>query len=307
MLNRKLVRTGVLANSALFLIAVVTTAGTLLPAVGTQQPLSDSIQWVRFNPELLQLSGLPESEAINAPAITLNKQASLFVNSYLAQNGDVLKNIKERSPQFFTIMDSVFNRYHLPRELKYLAVIESELNTKAVSRVGAVGTWQFMPQTARLLSLKVNARNDERKHLYKSTVAAAKYLNDLHGLFDDWLLTIAAYNAGPAPVYKAIKKAGSRNFWKLQYFLPAETRAHVKKFIGTHYFFEGEGGVTTLTKAEADAYAKKMIAFVAVQNNQLEQKLMARNSAAKNDQPNGHDKNIDLNNTGAGLKVEDEE
>jgi len=271
MTNRKLMKTGVLTNSALSLIVFVTTAGTLLPTADTQKPLNDSIQWVKFNPELLELSGLPESEAANAPVITLNKQASLFVNAYVRQNNDVLEDIKERSPRFFSIMDSVFSRYHLPRELKYLAVVESELNTKAVSKVGAVGTWQLMPQTARLLSLKVNAHNDERKLLYKSTVAAAKYLNDLHDLFDDWLLTIAAYNAGPAPVYKAIKRSGSRNFWKLQNFLPAETRGHVKRFIATHCYFQEENSLTMLTKAETKAYLKEVSEFKVRQNLELDE------------------------------------
>jgi membrane-bound lytic murein transglycosylase D len=142
-------------------------------------------------------------------------------------------------------------KYGLPAELKYLAVIESELKSTATSWAGAVGPWQLMPETARVLGLKVNRKVDERKSYTKSTNAAALYLRDLYNEFGDWLLVIAAYNGGPANVYAAIKKSqGSRNFWKLQYYLPAETRMHVKKFIGTHYVFEGQGSVTTLTKAE---------------------------------------------------------
>jgi len=79
--------------------------------------------------------------------------------------------------------------------------------------------------------------------------------------FGDWLLVIAAYNGGPAPVYKAIRKSGSHNFWKLQAYLPAETRGHVKRFISTHYFFEGQGGVTTLTKTEMNNYLAKLNEF----------------------------------------------
>ncbi len=81
---------------------------------------------------------------------------------------------------------------------------------------------------------------DERTDYYKSTHAAAKYLRDLYTEFGDWLLVIAAYNGGPGNVYSAIRKSGSRNFWDLQYYLPAESRTHVKKFIGTHYVFEGQ-------------------------------------------------------------------
>jgi membrane-bound lytic murein transglycosylase D len=107
-----------------------------------------------------------------------------------------------------------------------------------------------MPETAKLLGLKVSTKYDERTNYRKSTKAAAIYLKDLHREFGDWLLVLAAYNCGPGPVHSAIKTSGSRNFWKLQNYLPAESRGHVKKFIATHYYFEGQGGVTTLTKAE---------------------------------------------------------
>ena len=109
-----------------------------------------------------------------------------------------------------------------------------------------------MPVTARLLGLKVTRKRDERTNYIKSTNAAALYLTDLYDQFGDWLLVIAAYNCGPGNVLKAIARSGSRNFWDLQYFLPAESRNHVKKFIGTHYIFEGQGGLTTLTKKETD-------------------------------------------------------
>jgi membrane-bound lytic murein transglycosylase D len=91
---------------------------------------------------------------------------------------------------------------------------------------------------------------DERTHFYKSTVSAAKYLKALHNEFGDWLLVLAAYNGGSGTVLKAIKKSGSRNFWKLQGFLPAETRGHVKRFIGTHVYFQENLSLTVLTKAE---------------------------------------------------------
>ena len=117
--------------------------------------------------------------------------------------------------------------------------------------MGAVGPWQFMPATARAYGLKVTSTKDERRDYVKSTHAAAKYLKYLHKTFGDWLLAIAAYNGGPGYVYSAIKKSGSRNFWKLQNYLPAESRNHVKKFISAHYLFEGQGGICTLTKSEA--------------------------------------------------------
>ena len=163
-----------------------------------------------------------------------------YMNSYVKENRETLQKIKKTNTSYFKVMDAMFSKYKLPSDLKYLAVVESELKYNAVSRVGAVGYWQFMPQTAQLLGLKVTRGNDERKHLYKSTQAAAIYLRDLHREFGDWLLVLAAYNSGPGPVYKAIRKSGSRDFWKLQAYLPAETRAHVKNIIATRYYFEGQ-------------------------------------------------------------------
>src|SRR5712675_1894782 len=146
----------------------------------------------------------------------LNKHVKLFVKSYIQQNRKNLYNIKQRSSSPFIMIDSVFRSYGLPVQLKYLAVVESELKVKAVSKVGAVGPWQLMPGTARILGLKVNAHHDERKNYYKSTRAAARYLKDLHKEFGDWFLVFAAYNSGEAAVHSAISQSGTRNFWKLQ-------------------------------------------------------------------------------------------
>jgi membrane-bound lytic murein transglycosylase D len=195
------------------------------------------------------------------PQAKLNRRGMLYVKKYIRKRNDCLVRVKKRSEVPFYIIDSVFTRYHLPVELKYLAVIESELRPTATSHVGAKGPWQFMPATAHVLGLKVNRTCDERSNYYKSTIAAAKYLRDLYALFDDWLLVLAAYNGGPRPVYNAIQKSGSRNFWVLQDYLPAESREHVKKFIATHYYFEGRGGVTTLTRSENAAFKKAVETF----------------------------------------------
>jgi membrane-bound lytic murein transglycosylase D len=152
------------------------------------------------------------TEIINdatGPKVGLNARAMKFASSYIKQNTEALEKAKERGKLCFGMMDSVFTRYELPVELKYLAVIESELKPNALSHVGAAGPWQLMPATARLLGLRVTPKYDERKYFTKSTVAAAKYIKDLYGEFGDWLLVLAAYNGGPAPVYKAIQKTGS--------------------------------------------------------------------------------------------------
>ena len=195
-------------------------------------------------------TGKPEEEGLSQ--VQLNPRAISFVDDYMAKNRKSLEKLKGWGRPYFDMIDAVLNYHGLPRELKYLAVIESYLKTYAVSWVGAVGPWQFMPATGRRMGLKVNEYVDERTDYYKSTHAAAKYLSELYNIYQDWLLVIAAYNGGPGNVDAAIRKSKSKNFWDLQHYLPAESRDHVKKFIATHYIMEGDGGITTLTKDETD-------------------------------------------------------
>jgi membrane-bound lytic murein transglycosylase D len=183
--------------------------------------------------------------------VRLNPKALNFVQDYMKDNWEELQSLRSWGRPYFSVIENILTEYGLPKELKYLAVIESNLKSTAVSRVGAKGPWQLMPQTARDLGLKVNRNVDERKNYVKSTRAAALYLRDLYHQLGDWLLVIAAYNTGTAKVNHAIHSSGSRSFWDLQNYLPLESRLHVKKFIGTQYTFEGQGSVTTLTREEA--------------------------------------------------------
>jgi membrane-bound lytic murein transglycosylase D len=226
-----------------------------IPFISYQHPQSNNI--------LQDDMETPVSSVIATNKVQLNKNAVRFVRNYIQKNNGELVKIKQRSMSPFKTMDMVFRKYGLPVELKYLAVVESELNPRAVSCVGAVGPWQLMPVTAKILGLKVTPANDERKQYHKSTKAAALYLRDLYTEFGDWLLVMAAYNCGPGPVYTAIHKSGSRNFWNLQAYLPGESREHVKKFIATHYYFEGNGSVTTLTRTENIKYCKMMLVAAA--------------------------------------------
>lgn len=189
-----------------------------------------------------------------SPEIKLQPSIKSFVEEYLKKNGGMLEDIGQKNKSGFSTIEKIFTQYELPAELKYLAVVESKLKNTATSGAGAAGIWQLMPRTARMLGLKVNGKTDERRQLYKSSAAAAKYLEELYKKFDDWLLVIAAYNSGAGNVYKAIKRSGSRDFWKLQYFLPKETRMHVKKFIATHFYYEQKGSLVTLTKKESENY-----------------------------------------------------
>lgn len=168
----------------------------------------------------------------------MNDYVVEFVRKYLATHNRTLATVDTRAKSKFPMIDNVLAKNNLPPQLKYLAVIESALNNKAVSPVGAVGPWQFMEETGRLMGLTVNGKRDDRTDWFKSTSAAAKYLNYLYSDMQDWLLVIASYNCGPTPVKRAIEKTGSRNFWDIKPYLPLETQGHVLAFIATASIFE---------------------------------------------------------------------
>ena len=195
------------------------------------------------------------------PEIPLHSSMENFVSDYTESNEELFEKLKATKSNYFKTIDKIFLQQNIPVELKYLAIIESELKTNARSGVGAVGVWQFMPGTAKTFGLKISSKYDERQHLWKSTVAAARYLEYLYSFFGDWLLVVASYNSGPGPVLSAIKKSGSKSFWKIQNFLPRETRLHVKRFIATHYYFEGKGSMVTLGKSETEKYLKALEEF----------------------------------------------
>ncbi|MFN5056327.1 MAG: lytic transglycosylase domain-containing protein [Bacteroidota bacterium] len=175
----------------------------------------------------------------------LNPRAIGFVKDYLAIHKERLTKMKTWGAPYFLSIENILKRYHVPTSLKYLAVIESDLKTTALSSAGAVGPWQLMPGTARDLGLTVAKGRDDRTDLSKSTHAAARFLSILYEQLGDWLLVVAAYNGGPARLDNIIKRNDKKNFWDIQQDLPAESRNHVKKFIATHYIFEGKGSETT--------------------------------------------------------------
>jgi len=168
----------------------------------------------------------------------MNSYVLDYVKRYMTNFGRRLNSVSGRSKNTFEVIDRVLKAHSIPKELKYLAVIESALNKNARSPVGAVGYWQFMESTARLMGLTVNARRDERTDLTKSTHAAAKYLSYLYDQLDDWLLVVAAYNSGPRPVVNAMKRTGKDDFWSIKSYLPKETQNHVLAFVATATIME---------------------------------------------------------------------
>jgi len=136
---------------------------------------------------------------------------------------------------YFPIIEQVLDQHDLPLELKYLAVVESALNPKALSRVGASGLWQFMLPTGKVYGLEINSFVDERLEPVKSTHAACQYFKDMYAIYNDWNLVLAAYNCGPGNVNKAMKRSGKSDFWDIFPYLPKETRSYVPLFIAANY------------------------------------------------------------------------
>jgi membrane-bound lytic murein transglycosylase D len=144
-----------------------------------------------------------------------------------------------KAAYYFPMFEKYLDQYDIPLEMKYLAIVESALNPKARSRVGATGLWQFMYQTGKQYKLRVSSYVDERQDPIKATIAACKYLSNLYTVFGDWDLALAAYNSGPGNVSKAIRRSGGyKNYWNIRPFLPRETAGYVPAFYATMYLFE---------------------------------------------------------------------
>ncbi len=165
-----------------------------------------------------------------------NDVVQKFIDRYSGKLRRSVSFMLGASNFYMPIFEQALEAYNLPLELKYLPVIESALNPKAVSRVGATGLWQFMIGTGKRYGLDVNTLVDERRDPVKASYAAAHYLSDLYKIFDDWNLVIAAYNCGPAKVNKAIHRAkGNADYWNIYPYLPKETRGYVPAFIAANY------------------------------------------------------------------------
>jgi len=237
--------------------AVAANAGEKQPFIPAHAIIADTS--IQQNDTLVIIDPKLGFKNLFATAVTgdgvngakLNPLAISFVEKFISKNKKGMLAMKTWAQPHFEMMDAILEEHGVPKELKYLAIIESGLKYNAKSFSGAVGPWAFMPAAARQYGLRMSKGYDERLDYSKSTHAAARLLTDLYTQYGDWLLVIAAYNSGPGNVNKAIRNSGgTKDFWKLQYNLPNETMNHVKKFIATHYIFEGEGGITTLTKKE---------------------------------------------------------
>jgi len=168
--------------------------------------------------------------------LDFNDIVKRYIDVYSIRHREKTAEILGLSEIYFPIFEEYLDKYGLPLELKYIAVIESALNPKARSRSGATGLWQFMYHASRMFDLKISSYVDERMDPVKSTDAACKYLQYLYRIFGDWQLAIAAYNGGPGTVRDAIKASGGKtNFWEIAAFLPDQTRTYVPAFIAVNY------------------------------------------------------------------------
>lgn len=167
-----------------------------------------------------------------------NSVVKSYIKMYVDRRRSLVENMLGMSTYYMPIFEQALEQEGVPLELKYLPIIESALNPNAVSRAGATGLWQFMLPTARGLGMEINSLVDERRDPIRSSQMAARYLKQLHDIYGDWSLAIAAYNCGPGNVNKALRRAGEggkKDFWEIYPFLPQETRGYVPGFIAANY------------------------------------------------------------------------
>ncbi len=171
--------------------------------------------------------------------VVYNPSLENVIKSFLVRKRGLIERMLTVSQFYFPLFEEQLDNHDIPLEMKYLAIVESALNPKARSRVGATGLWQFMYSTGKMYNLDVSSYVDERSDPIKSTEAACLYLSKLYDIFDDWDLALAAYNSGPGNVNKAIRRSGGyKNYWNIRRNLPRETAGYVPAFLATMYLFE---------------------------------------------------------------------
>ena len=172
----------------------------------------------------------------NEVALNLNTRVKAFIDYFTVRNRPYTRQAISDAYYFFPIFEKYLEEHGLPEELKYLSIIESGLNPRAVSRAGAAGLWQFVPSTGRIYKLHQDWYVDERLDPFKATEAACKYLKQLYNQFNDWELALAAYNSGPGRVRRAIRRSGyKKKFWDIYRYLPRETRSYVPQYVAILY------------------------------------------------------------------------
>ena len=167
--------------------------------------------------------------------LNYNKSSHEFVEYFIYKKAKFTRSMMEKMPLYFPLFEKTLQKYGLPQELKYLSMIESGLNPRAISRARAGGLWQFMSATGREFGLQQNGYIDERFEPVKATEAACRYLTQLHNIFGDWELALASYNTGPGNIKRAMRRSRGTTFWTIYNVLPKETRSYVPQFVAMNY------------------------------------------------------------------------
>jgi membrane-bound lytic murein transglycosylase D len=208
--------------------------------------LSDDIQNINMDvqvdyelPTELLKARLQEMDEKSPFHIEYNQGLENIIKSFLKNRKRSFERLMAVSEYYFPLFEEAFDKQNVPLEIKYLAVVESALNPKAVSRVGATGLWQFMYQTGKQYGLKIDSYVDERSDPLKASEAAAQYMKNMYAIFGDWDLVLASYNSGPGNVAKAIRRSGGQqNYWNIRKNLPKETQGYLPAFLATMYIYE---------------------------------------------------------------------
>jgi membrane-bound lytic murein transglycosylase D len=208
--------------------------------------ISDDIKTINIDEKVdyelstdLLKSRLKAMDAKSPFNIEYNVGLENIIKSFLKNRKKAFERLMAVSEYYFPLFEEALAKQNVPLEIKYLAVVESALNPKAVSRMGATGLWQFMYQTGKQYNLKIDSYVDERSDPLKASDAAAQYMANMYAIFGDWDLVLASYNSGPGNVAKAIRRSGGQqNYWNIRKNLPQETQGYVPAFLATMYIYE---------------------------------------------------------------------
>ena len=275
----------------------VTQGDTILKRL-TTAPVTDTVAVPLISQPMFFGQNLLYKLRLDSIKQTVPLDYNEYVQSYIdiyVKRKNMYADMLGLSSYYFPIFEKALKSYNIPTEIKYLSIVESSLNPHAVSRVGATGLWQFMFGTAKAYGLNMDNFVDERKDPIQASYAAAAYFKDAYEELGDWLLAIAAYNCGKGNVNRAIDKAGSRDFWEIRRFLPAETRNYVPAFIAAVYVMKYAKTHQIQAKATPFVFKTDTIQvrnFVALSDvanaiNHTEETLIALNPSYKKKIVNG--------------------
>ena len=220
-------------NVSLFAINLDSTA--INTSENVDKLKNENTEYFENNKAQIITNRLQKLNNISSINYSYNKTVQSFIDAYLIKNKQLISRMLSLSSYYFPIFEQTLDKYDLPLELKYLAIVESALNPNARSKSGARGLWQFMYPTGKQYGLEVNSYIDERRDPFKSTEAACQYFVKLYDMFGDWNLVLAAYNGGPGYIQRKLISTGKDNFWDLRPYLRRETRNYIPSFVAVSY------------------------------------------------------------------------